>query len=81
MHQKQSEVQTMDIHLSKQAEMILVDLSKKTNAKEEQIIENALRSYLENIQDYYKAVEVSKRIEAGKEKTYSADEVFKQLGI
>jgi predicted DNA-binding protein len=71
----------MNIHLSKRAETILTDLSKKTNAKEEQIIENALKSYFKNMQDYHKALEVSKRVKSGKEKTYSADEVFERLGI
>ena len=34
-----------------------------------------------NVEDIYDAVDISERVRAGKEKTYSSDEIRKELGL
>ena len=40
-----------------------------------------LEDYLSEIEDIYDAVDISERVRAGKEKTYSSDEIRKELGL
>lgn len=40
-----------------------------------------LEDYLSDVEDIYDAVAISERIRAGKEKTYSSDEIRKELRL
>lgn len=40
-----------------------------------------LEDYLDDIEDIYDAIEISERIKAGKERTYTAEEVRKELDL
>ena len=40
-----------------------------------------LEEYLSDLEDIYLSEEVAAEIKSGKQKTYSADEVYKELGL
>lgn len=40
-----------------------------------------LEDYLDDLEDIYDAIQIGERVRSGKEKTYSAEEVRKELGL
>ena len=40
-----------------------------------------LEDYLSDIEDIYDAIDISEKVRAGKEKTYSSDEIRKELDL
>jgi RHH-type rel operon transcriptional repressor/antitoxin RelB len=72
---------TLSVRIPEELENRLTAVSKKAKITNSQLIREALITHLENLEDYYDAVAVLKRIKSGKEKTIPADEVFKKLGL
>ncbi|MDR0579796.1 MAG: DUF6290 family protein [Campylobacteraceae bacterium] len=70
----------LSIRLSKETEDRLSNLSREANVSQAKIIKDAVDNYLEDLEDYYKALKALERIKKG-EKTYPASEIFKELGL
>ncbi len=56
-------------------------LAKKTRRSTSFYYNLLLEEYLDELEDIYLAEEVAAEIKSGKQKTYSADEVYKELGL
>jgi len=63
----------------------LEEISKKMGFSKSKMAENAITDYLDDLEEDQKDVEVAKsisnEIKAGRMKTFSAAEVYKELGI
>jgi RHH-type rel operon transcriptional repressor/antitoxin RelB len=71
----------MSIQIPAELNKRLEELARKSGrAKGEYLIE-ALDIAVGDLEDYYSAAEVLKRVRSGEEKTYSLDEVRKELGL
>ena len=57
------------------------NLAKRTRRSSGFYYNVLLEDYLSEIEDIYDAVDISERVRAGKEKTYSSDEIRKELGL
>jgi len=69
------------VRVSPELESRINSLAKRTHRSKAFYIREALENYLSDIEDYYDAVKVSGQISSGKMKTYTLDEVEKNLGI
>ncbi len=69
------------VRLPKDAEERLNYLSKITGRSKSFYIRQAILEYLDDLEDAYLANKVLERIKSGKEKTYSLQEVVKELGL
>ncbi len=56
-------------------------LAKKTGRTKTYYIQEMIRASLDDQEDYYLADAISERIRAGKEKTYSLEEVERDIGL
>ncbi|MFA9489331.1 MULTISPECIES: ribbon-helix-helix domain-containing protein [unclassified Mannheimia] len=65
----------MTVRLDPRLDERLNNLTKQTGRSKSFYLAQALESYLENIEDLLLANAVTERIRAGKERTYTADEV------
>lgn len=75
-----STIQTA-VRLPKETVLRLERLSKSTGRTKAFYIREALEAHLEDLEDIYEADKIMKRVRAGKEKIYTADEVRKELGL
>ena len=57
------------------------NLAKRTRRSSGFYYNVLLEDYLSEIEDIYDAVDISEKVRAGKEKTYSSDELRKELGL
>lgn len=57
------------------------NLSKRTKRSSTFYYNTLLENHLSDIEDIYDAVDIRERVKAGKEKTYSSDEIRKGLGL
>ena len=57
------------------------NLAKRTRRSSGFYYNVLLEDYLSEIEDIYDAVDISEKVRAGKEKTCSADELRKELGL
>ena len=69
------------IVLSPEAEVRLDFLASKTGRSKEFLLQELVERGMEDIEDYYLAVEVLERIRAGKERVYTSAEVRRDLGL
>ncbi len=57
------------------------NLAKRTGRSSDFYYNVLLEEYLDSFEDIYDALEIRDRIRTGKEKTYSTDEIMKELGL
>lgn len=57
------------------------ELAKRTKRSAGFYYNVLLEDYLDDLEDIYDALEISARVKAGKEKTYTAEEVREELGL
>ena len=69
------------IILSPEAEERLNLLTAETGHSKEFILSEMIERGLDDVEDYYLAVEVLERTRAGKERVYSSAEVRRDLGL
>ena len=69
------------IRLSPEAERRLDVLVSKTGRSREFYLREIIQRGLEDIEDYYTAMETLERIRNGEEEVYSAEEVRRSLGL
>jgi RHH-type transcriptional regulator, rel operon repressor / antitoxin RelB len=69
------------IRLPESIEKRLDKLARRTGRTKTFYAREAILRYLEDLEDIYEAERVLERVRAGKEKTYSLDEVTRRLGL
>ena len=57
------------------------NLAKRTRSSSDFYYNVLLEDYLSEIEDIYDAMDISEKVRAEKEKTYSSDEIRKELGL
>ncbi len=71
----------MTIRLPQQLDERLTLLAQKTDRAKSYYLIQALESYLEDMEDLFISNAVIERIKVGKEKTYSMEEVKRELNL
>lgn len=69
------------VELDRDTDQRLADLAARTGKSKAEHAAEILKYGVEDVEDYYRALEVSQRIERGEEKVYSLDEVIRDLGL
>jgi RHH-type rel operon transcriptional repressor/antitoxin RelB len=69
------------IRLEPEIEARLDALAARTGRTKAYYLRQLIENGLQDLEDYYKAVEVSERIRRGEEKTYPLAEVMRDLGL
>jgi RHH-type rel operon transcriptional repressor/antitoxin RelB len=69
------------IRLPESIEKRLEKLARRTGRTKTFYAREAILRYIEDLEDLYDAERVLERVRAGKEVTYSLDEVAKRLGL
>jgi RHH-type rel operon transcriptional repressor/antitoxin RelB len=69
------------IRLEPEIEARLDALAARTGRTKAYYLRQLIENGLDDLEDYYKAVEVSERIRRGEEKTYPLAEVMRDLGL
>lgn len=69
------------IRLEPEIEARLDALAARTGRTKAFYLRQLITDNLEDLEDYYKAVEVSERIRRGEERTYPLAEVISRLGL
>ncbi len=59
----------------------LQEMAAKAGKGPDELASEALLQFLEDREDYENAIEVSRRIASGEEKTYTLEEVERRLGL
>jgi RHH-type rel operon transcriptional repressor/antitoxin RelB len=71
----------MQIQIPDELGAWLQQMATKSGKDAQDYASEALRQHLEDREDYERAVEVSRRVGSGEEKTYSLEEVERRLGL
>lgn len=69
------------IRLEPEIEARLDALAARTGRTKAYYLRELITNGLEDLEDYYAAVEVSERIRRGEERTYTSEEVRRDLGL
>lgn len=69
------------IRLSPETEKRLNNLAARTGRSKAFYLRHAIEDYLDDMEDYYLAADVLKRVRRGGEETYSAKQVRQELGL
>ena len=69
------------IRLEPEIEARLDALAARTGRTKAYYLRQLITDNLEDLEDYYRAVEISERIRRGEEKTYPLAEVMRELGL
>ena len=69
------------VRLNPDTERRLDALAARTGRTKAYYIRELIERSLEDVEDYYLAVEASERIRRGEEKTYTLEEVVRELGL
>ena len=72
---------TISIQLSREDERRLDDLASQTGRSKEYYLREIIERGLEEVEDYYLAIDVLERVHKGEEPVYSAAEVRSELGV
>ncbi len=69
------------VELDRDTDQRLAELAARTGKSKAEHAAEILKYGIEDVEDYYSAVEVVARIERGEEKVYSSDELRRELGL
>ncbi len=69
------------IRLEPEVEARLDSLAARTGRTKAYYLRELIQNGLDDLEDYYEAVDISERIRRGKEKTYPLAEVIRDLGL
>jgi len=69
------------VDVDRETDQRLDELSARTGKSKAEHAAEILKYGIEDVEDYYRAVEVSERIRRGEEKVYSSDELRRDLGL
>lgn len=71
----------VSLRLPEDVKARLERLAKRTGRSKTFYMVEAIREKIEDLEDLYLAEDVARRVRAGKEKTWSLDEVERELGL
>lgn len=71
----------LGVRLSQDMENRLLHCSELSKRSKSSIVKEAIAAYLEDMEDYYLALERLEKHKKSGEKTFSLDEVAKELGL
>lgn len=69
------------VELDRDTDQRLTELAARTGRSKAEHAAEIIQFGLEDVEDYYRAVEVSERVSRGEEKVYSLEEVMRDLGM
>ncbi len=69
------------ITLTHDIDVRLASLAQRTGRSKTFFVQEAIRSYLDDVEDYNVAVDIMERVERGEERVYSSAEVRADLGL
>lgn len=69
------------VELDRDTDQRLEELAARTGKSKAEHIAEIVKFGIEDVEDYYLAVEVSERIRRGEEKVYSLEQVMRDLGV
>ena len=69
------------IRLPEEIERRLDELAERTGRTKAFYIRELILSHIEDLEDYYLAAEVVERLRKGQERTYTASDIKKDLGL
>ena len=69
------------VDVDRETDQRLDELATRTGKSKAEHAAEILKYGIEDVEDYYRAVEVSERIRRGEEKVYSSDELRRDLGL
>lgn len=72
---------TISIRLDTETEMRLTRLAEKTGRTKSYYLRELIEQGLDDLEDYYLAIDVLERIRKGEEPVYSLEEVKSHLGL
>jgi RHH-type transcriptional regulator, rel operon repressor / antitoxin RelB len=71
----------ISVELDRDTDQRLAELGARTGKSKAEHAAEILKHGIEDVEDYYKAVEVSKRIARGEERVYTSEELRRELGL
>jgi RHH-type rel operon transcriptional repressor/antitoxin RelB len=69
------------VELDRDTDQRLEELAARTGKSKAEHAAEILKYGIEDVEDYYTALEVTKRIERGEERVYTAEELRRELGL
>jgi RHH-type rel operon transcriptional repressor/antitoxin RelB len=81
IHFHQEIVMPTSIRLPNDIEKRLDSLARETGRSKAFYIREAIVDHLEDMEDYYLAAQAAERVRKGQERTYTAEEARKELGL
>ena len=72
---------TLTIEIDPELDRRLDELVARTGESKTDLLRNALRNGIEDVEDYFSAAAILKRVESGEEKTYPLEQVMSELGL
>ena len=75
------DAQTITIELDTDTDRRLEALVIRTGEKKADLLRNAVRNGIEDLEEYFSAAETLERLRNGTERTHSAEEVRRELGL
>ncbi len=72
---------TLTIEIDPEIDRRLDELAARTGESKADLLRNVLANGIEDVEDYFSAAAILKRIEAGEEKTYPLEEGLRELGL
>lgn len=69
------------VEVDRETDRRLAELAARTGKTKEEHAAEIIQFGLEEVEDYYRAVEVSERVRRGEEKVYPLEEVMHDLGL
>lgn len=69
------------VELDRDTDQRLEELAARTGKSKAEHAAEILKYGIEDVEDYYSALEVTKRIERGEERVYTAEQLRRELGL
>lgn len=71
----------ISVELDRETDRRLAELAERTGKSKAEHAADIIKYGIEEVEDYYRAVEVSERVRRGEEKLYPLADVMRDLGV
>jgi RHH-type rel operon transcriptional repressor/antitoxin RelB len=72
---------TLTIKIDPDINRRLDELAARTGESKADLLRNALANGIEDVEDYFSAAAILRRVESGEEKTYPLEDVLRELDL
>jgi RHH-type transcriptional regulator, rel operon repressor / antitoxin RelB len=72
---------SITVELDRDTDQRLAELAARTGKSKAEHAAEILKYGIEDVEEYYNALEVSRRVASGEERVYSSDELRRELGL